>query len=245
MFNLFKKKVVVVQDSQPVVTINEDTVSIEEKIHEDVYSAQELLLASARDILNRSLSFDQEKYDRLKSLIELGFGNAKEVAEVRELEEKKKESDELHKQITYYQQEYPFNKFIDEESVKKICKKYGLLLARVSDYIDDIPDKNQKEIVAFKVREKDVRYPSEVLRSSIFSIMLLDGQPRGDEKVKGEYLLVIAPAHKLNTEDKIIDGHTLKIKDPIVLQPVEKGYLIVSSWGLEAGDELVVNAKFN
>lgn len=68
---------------------------------------------------------------------------------------------------------------------------------------------------------------------------------RQNEKVKGKDLLIIAPEHKLNTRGKVKEGHILKIKDPIVLQPVDKGYLIVSSWGLEASDELVVNPVSN
>lgn len=42
-------------------------------------------------------------------------------------------------------------------------------------------------------------------------------------------------------------GHKveLNIPDPIVLQPVSGGYLIVTKWGLEASDELVVNEKGN
>lgn len=35
------------------------------------------------------------------------------------------------------------------------------------------------------------------------------------------------------------------IPDPIVLQPVKGGFLIVSKWGLEANDELVINEKQN
>jgi len=41
----------------------------------------------------------------------------------------------------------------------------------------------------------------------------------------------------------------IEIPDPVVLQPVlfenTKYYLILSAWGQEATDELVVNQKFN
>lgn len=40
------------------------------------------------------------------------------------------------------------------------------------------------------------------------------------------------------------DGYQL-IPDPIVLQPVKGGYLVISKWGLEASDELVINQKLN
>lgn len=37
----------------------------------------------------------------------------------------------------------------------------------------------------------------------------------------------------------------LNIPDPVVLQPVSGGYLVVSKWGLEASDELVISPKQN
>lgn len=33
--------------------------------------------------------------------------------------------------------------------------------------------------------------------------------------------------------------------DPVVLKPIKGGYLILTAWGDEASDELVVNQKFN
>ena len=64
-----------------------------------------------------------------------------------------------------------------------------------------------------------------------------------DEKISGKDLLIIAPERKIDTKGKVKDGHILKIeiKDPVVLQPVNDGYLILSSWGLEASDELISN----
>lgn len=46
---------------------------------------------------------------------------------------------------------------------------------------------------------------------------------------------------------RVTDGYKLEqnIPDPIVLQPVNGGYLIVSKWGLEAEDNDLVNEKLN
>ncbi|HQV53945.1 MAG TPA: hypothetical protein PLX17_00440 [Chitinophagaceae bacterium] len=46
---------------------------------------------------------------------------------------------------------------------------------------------------------------------------------------------------------RVTDGYKLEqnIPDPIVLQPVNGGYLIVSKWGLEGQDESLVNEKLN
>jgi len=38
---------------------------------------------------------------------------------------------------------------------------------------------------------------------------------------------------------------TVKVPDPIVLQPVKGGFLIVAAWGDEASDEIVVNQTMN
>jgi hypothetical protein len=46
--------------------------------------------------------------------------------------------------------------------------------------------------------------------------------------------------------DKRVDGYKIKnIPDPVVLQPVNGGYLIVTAWGDEASDEIIVNEKMN
>jgi len=247
MFKFLKSK----QVAKPTV-INE-TISIDEQIYKDVYSAQELLLAEAKEILSKPSGYDEERYERLQKMHSLGFSNATEVKEFKEMDNKRKEQESIKSKIEYYQQAYPLHKFISEEAVKTICKKYNLLLTMASDYIAEIPEKNQKEIVSFRVMRKDVREPYEVYSGMFF--MPHFHYPRftepkqyedwQNEKLCGENLLIVAPEHKLKTEGKIKDGHILKIKDPIVLQPVNKGYLIVSSWGLEAGDELVVNSINN
>lgn len=47
-------------------------------------------------------------------------------------------------------------------------------------------------------------------------------------------------------EGKQVKNHTIvDIPDPIVLQPVKGGYLIVSKWGLEASDSSLTNEKLN
>lgn len=51
---------------------------------------------------------------------------------------------------------------------------------------------------------------------------------------------ICAPKSEFKTMGMIVtDGYILR--DPIVLQPVKGGYLIVSKWGLEASDEALVN----
>lgn len=241
MFEFLKKSVKV-----------EEIVDIDQKIYEDVYSAQELLLTEANRVLSLKSNYDKEQHTRLSKLVKLGFGSAEQVKEFKTIEDNKEDVKKMKHTIEYFKREYPLNKFIDMDSVKTICEKYGLLLTEASDYIADIPEKNQNEIIQFKVTRKDTREPNEVgsgmrVRFNTYGYYDEDHQA---EKIQGQSLLIVAPEHKLNTHGKEREGHILKIKDPIVLQPVggflqTQGYLIVSSWGFEASDPLIVNTINN
>jgi hypothetical protein len=73
-----------------------------------------------------------------------------------------------------------------------------------------------------------------------------------EQKTKCE-LEIVAPATDFNLKGMDVKNHQIinkkPIPDPVVLKPVayknEKYYLIVTAWGLEAADELVVNPKNN
>lgn len=65
-------------------------------------------------------------------------------------------------------------------------------------------------------------------------------------------LEIAAPLKDFNMQGMEVKGHKIskiEIPDPIVLKPVifnnQKHYLIVTAWGNEASDELVVNQKYN
>lgn len=73
-----------------------------------------------------------------------------------------------------------------------------------------------------------------------------------DVHVRGCPLEIVAPSNDFDMKNMQIKDFQLSAKpapDPIVLQPVwfkgKKHYLIVTAWGLEAGDESVVNANHN
>lgn len=63
-------------------------------------------------------------------------------------------------------------------------------------------------------------------------------------------LKICAPVKDMDLNGLTVeDGYKLKseihVPDPVVLQPVHGGYLIVTAWGDEASDELVVNQNHN
>ena len=65
---------------------------------------------------------------------------------------------------------------------------------------------------------------------------------RVDSKLK-----ICAPAKDMEIpEGKQVVGYKIQdIPDPVVLQPVRGGFLVVACWGDEASDEIVVNQKMN
>lgn len=43
-------------------------------------------------------------------------------------------------------------------NLRKVCKKYGLVIARISDFISEIPDKNLNEIDSFLKNNQEYSY---------------------------------------------------------------------------------------
>lgn len=82
---------------------------------------------------------------------------------------------------------------------------------------------------------------------------LISSHPnRFKEEITKCSLEIAAPLSDFNTNGMYVEQNKLskiEIPDPIVLKPVifnsQKYYLIVTAWGDEASDELVVNEKFN
>jgi len=63
-------------------------------------------------------------------------------------------------------------------------------------------------------------------------------------------LEICAPLKDMELREgtKVIDGYRLSHPDPVVLLPIQSpywGYLILTAWGDEASDELIVNQKMN
>lgn len=232
--------------------------TIEQQLHSEINSVQELLLMEAKVILEKK--YTDEEIKTIEDLASLGFKRNKEYIDYEDWKKAKN--------VTKYAESYPMHKFITEGAVKKICKKYGLLLADAGDYKSDIPFENQKAIVNFRVNENDLEssYYGSFASGGLLSAMLIprmrwvDGNiemdysspsteielsNKKDKFSKAKNLKIIAPPSKLKMEGKKIKGHCLIDKDPIVLQPVKDGYLIITAWGFEAKDPEVQNPRHN
>ena len=285
MWNLFKKdnnenKVVIIEEPK-LITKNKTTNEIIEEIHESFYTEVDKLLASAKILKSTDTQLEDliKKAERLKSL---GFTNTKECKEAQiEIDRLQSIKDEniakkdLHEAINYFSQKYPLYKFITEESVVKICNKYGLVYGTVDRYLGTVPDKNLKEINSFKIKDEDIccviyntnhfgHVPYVRSNKTINKYITKTEYINNSKKTEIDYYMnrryseipleIAAPQKDFNMEGYEIEDSKLVLKkveipDPVVLRPVvynsKKYYLIITAWGDEASDELVVNQKFN
>jgi hypothetical protein len=243
-----------------------------EEIHDTFYTEVDKLLAEAK-IMKSAETQKSELIDKMNALKKLGFANTKECEEADEevlrlskIEAENNSKQEMVDAINYFSHKYPLYKFITEESVKKICKKYGLVYSDVINYIGIVPNKNLADMQQFNIDENDECYFVAKYRESIDWSLRLDNiryfdihKFKKNRDGRGSYYRrvdkglcpfeIAAPISDFNTDNMELEDFKLtkklKIPDPVVLKPVfykgKKHYLIVTAWGDEASDPLVVN----
>lgn len=273
-------------------------------IHNDFDSAQDRLLQQARAFLN-SAALPQISQSEMvaERLINLGFKNDSQVKEAEHLRKQRIEkteqivkTQEEAELIEYYKREYPFLKFLTENELDKICKKYGLVYAPVGNYIKDVPEKNIKEIeVAQAVKYGDGRKNMFYVKYEVYdwstsggyrNEFVMPNEVKGiwqnpiviesDRKIQtftvSDYLskkyspkkkiyidtitvtetnrqglFICAPESNFDTAKLkkkglgFFDFTVTEIKDPIVFRYVRGGIQVLSKWGLEASDEMLLN----
>lgn len=246
------------------------------EIHTSFLTEVDKLLVLARD--QKSLQTDKQSLiDKSKRLKSLGFSQTEEIKEAQKeidrLEALQKENNdkrEIINAIEYFGIKYPCYKFITEDSVRKICEKYGLIYGEVTKYKGTVPDANLKQMEEFKISNDDCcctqstrfRYGTPDIKNISFSEMrrleIYYSSPSNlssfsTHNFEKSPLEIVAPSVDFDFQDSELENFKLnkkiKIPDPIVLQPVfygtKKYYLIVTAWGDEASDENVVNEKMN
>jgi hypothetical protein len=256
MFNLFKK-------TQPKKATKEYPKVVAE-IHNEFMTTGEKLLQEAKKIIANAEIKDVEKVERLKKI---GFRQSKQVKDSERAIKAKQDAEKNAKTVEYYSIKYPLYKFITEEAVKNICEKYGLVLGEIRQYKGFVPEKNLAEIERFSVKDEDCveDYYRSVSLSQVAAMQrqafssemeeykrqmygYLDQERKEDktppQKMYIREFKICAPLKDMDTSGYTEKEHKL-IPDPVVLHPVKDGYLIVTAWGDEASDELVVNEKNN
>lgn len=291
-----------------------------EQIHYEFDTAGDNLFTEAETLLkDDKTEVLSAKAGRLQSL---GFGASKGVKKSDQYLQDRIAAKQNAKLINQYREDYPLNKFINEDSIKRICEKFGIVKGKVAWFIGEVPEKNLQEIENFKVKDEDSLW----LRSSRWTDLSVRGfippmflpevlvdynehyahemnlqakasQDLAAKRAKiggiggglgysrsligamidndmftvklGDHsdsyskapLHIVAPITDFDTTEFDLEktGYDLTqkvedapkfdlnwlLEDPIVLQPVKGGYLIVSAWGDEASDPDVVNEIMN
>jgi hypothetical protein len=159
-------------------------------------------------------------------------------------------------------------KFILKPQLERVCEKYNLYVRDTKFFLGDIPEKNIKDIMNFKIcindlpiyDERHIRFIEEFIENPHKRVfergsLMIKIQDFGKLRLSG--LIEIASIKSLfsdsafeESNNRIIDELEIQPKnqvdlDPIVLCRTKHGYLIITAWGDEANDELILNENLN
>jgi hypothetical protein len=179
---------------------------------------------------------------------------------------------ENHNVVNEYAKKYLGQyKFILKPQLERVCEKYNLFVRDTNFFLGDIPEKNIKDIMGFSVFVDDL----PITESSKFKLLenykhLVRGQndfmglsrnfripiEHFAEMRIGRFIQIAAIKSLFDeqafakSQARILNKPELAAKhqvelDPIVLCETKHGYIIITAWGDEANDELVVNQNHN
>jgi hypothetical protein len=240
-----------------------------QEIHETFFTEVDTLLRESEEMISdeTTMGYLINKCERLKAL---GFSSSSEVKEaeieierLKDISKINNEKKIINEAIKYFSIKYPSYKFITKESIEKICNKYGLVYGNVDRYIGTIPDKNLEHIEKFKISDEDKCYyntyrssirerDSDLISFAIYNYFRRDSHYESMSTKYEGTLKIAAPQKDFNLNQSEIKNFKIESivkEDPVVFYPVrfenKVFYLIVTAWGDEASDELVVNYKMN
>lgn len=283
MFNIFKTKNQETSKVEVKEEVSNKYPQVVQDIHNEFFTAGDNLLSEAKSLL---LELENKDVSKGKRLAALGFTKTREAMIAIQTDNKLAITKEIGELVVYYQRNYPNNKFITEDQVKLICKKYGLVLGEISAYKGFVPETKIDLIENFKLKKDDkevielvntcvqhislgyfdkknvdkydsyllaaeVNMPTDPFLKSIKDKALLLGIKEDHIYIqrgnRSGSLKICAPLKdmELSSRQQVVDYKIIDVPDPVVLQPVKCGYLIVCAWGDEASDEIIVNQTMN
>lgn len=165
-------------------------------------------------------------------------------------------------------------KFIFEPQLERVCEKYNLFVRDVQLFIADIPETNINHMMNFSLYTNDLpigdrtvtwvdrieRAGIKIIRNEFESRISLSEIGKLSELARlDESIIQVAAVKEMfspkafeKSQSRIIRQEDVEAPakgqvdlDPIVLCKVNGGYLIITAWGDEANDELVVNQNNN
>jgi hypothetical protein len=137
-----------------------------EQIHAEIDSAQDRLIQQAEKLISElNIPTETQVERKADQLEKLGFVNSETVKKAESLKNQRKEVElkvvstkEQAELLRYYKQTYPLQKFLTVEELDRICEKYGLIHAPVSNYVKDVPEKNVLEMAKVcKLKDSDLQ----------------------------------------------------------------------------------------
>jgi len=253
-------------------TKKQTPLEIVQEIHRKVLTSGEDCLKEANLILQSKETENLELFEEMKKR---GFGNSKEIKEKEAEIQLQLQARTKANLINEYAIRYPHKKFISTEEMDKICSEYKLLLGADQHYTGSIPVRSMKEIVDFKLNEIDEIYyvgrwrATEALQmdktrgviewreiskddyntSTKNRSILVQDSKRTHYISNKDYFMIAAPESMFQIEGLVKEGNQLKqiveVDDPICLQPVRFGFIVVAVWGEEIAIEKMQNPKMN
>lgn len=193
----------------PQAVIDNGPTATLEEIHAAFDNAAEDAVKEAQKILNDARI---QRAERLKAL---GFASAADVREHAPALGAIEIGALVAPLIVEYEEKYQ-KKFITEEQVEFLAKKYNLIFGPAKKFRGQVPEENLIEVERFMTKA-----PIKPVHTE---------------------MMMVAPYADFDTRGYTIRDNKM-VYDPIVLYPVKGGYLIVTAWGEEAKDELVQRAK--
>lgn len=242
------------------------------EIHSEVDSAQDRLLKEAYTLLESIPVNNAAQISRRLKV--LGFENSSNVVESDKVSAEKQSALDRAGMISYYKQSYPFLKFLTEDELDRICKKYDLIYMPVQNYIGEVPEKNLIEIENSQ-SIKQVDLPEDKTWTDViyYSYNYKNGWPLTipgnitDRWDAERYIRTINKdasnningvrtfrekrgglficAPKSKFKGKSKAITFTESKDPIVFRYVRGGVQVLTKWGIEGRDESLVVDKLN
>jgi hypothetical protein len=245
-----------------------------EKIHAEFDSATEQTLNAAIAIINNSNPVVIEKNEVAEKLQALGFVSSKTYEDyqsallgAKEKNESIYDRNKTANEIASFINNSVY-KIISYSQTMRICEKYGLFLGSARRFTGEIPLKNIEEISLYKRTTINIPMNAPLCMFSFWfgedTIIRQGRHSLAFEKSNDFY--IVAPRDEFNYEGAVVVGNEIfsydkrearerfiesrqKIKDPVVLYPIEccgrLFFHVVSKWGLEAEIEEFHNPKDN
>lgn len=252
----------------------EQTQTIIEKIHNEFDTAGDKLLAEANEVLNGNYDIQKgERLQRLGFTNSRAAVDADTVKKMKV--EKKKQAETVEYFRTFYPNNKFITEELVKKICEKYNLVFGAInhykgdvpeknitemenfKLREEDKDDcfDYEDYDYHRLETMssmpalqnlerRINERQFMYERAMMRMQT-QFPVYKATPNGKKTQQG--FKICAPETDFDMTYMIRSGHKIElhIPDPIVLQPVKNGYLIVSKWGLEAEDADLTNEKMN